>query len=210
MDVTKVLTDSWQAVLDSGVPKEMQKTAFNRAVDLFGYAPAVQSPIVAPPAGGTVPTPSAASTPPKASAASTATDGPLTDDILYAKLKEATGVDTSKFENVVHVEEGVPQLSVSSKRLPESKKKAARLLIAKIMLVSRSIGLGEQEVSLSAIRDVCDTYGLKDGNFATDMKELKNLDGLTLTSDGKKFKVRRTFTDKFGDILDELAPVGAS
>ena len=55
VDVAKVLKDSWQAVEDSGVPKEMQEIAFNRAVDLYGYATAMQSPIVPPPAAPTPP-----------------------------------------------------------------------------------------------------------------------------------------------------------
>ena len=43
MDVAKVLKDSWQAVQDSGVPKELQGTAFSRAIDLYA-APAGQPP----------------------------------------------------------------------------------------------------------------------------------------------------------------------
>ncbi len=35
MDVAKVLKDAWQAVQDSGVPKELQETALNRAIDLL-------------------------------------------------------------------------------------------------------------------------------------------------------------------------------
>ncbi|MDP9635534.1 hypothetical protein J2W18_000435 [Rhodococcus cercidiphylli] len=194
MDAKEVLKEAWDAVKHSGVPEELYEAAFMRAVDLVGGS---ESPPRTAPT--TIPTPHPAG--PVATPSSTDVKTG-TDEELYAKLFEVTKVPIEKLERYLHLEEGVPRLALNSKQLPTGKK-AARIFIAKVVLAVRNLYLGEGEVQVSDIRTECDHYGLADSNFSTDIKGL-NANGLMPSTDGKRIKVRRTFTDTFDEILDSV------
>jgi hypothetical protein len=203
VDVTQVLRDAWKAVLDSGVPDEMREIAFNRAVDLYGYAPtAVQQPIVSPPQtqqsspqGSGV----TAQTPP------TETAG-VDENAFYAKLEAATKVPRVRLEALVHLDEGVPKMAIHTSALPKGKKPGA-LFIARVILTARYVWLAETEVALSEVRSEADRFGVYDGNFARHMQSL-NGNGITISGSGQrqKAKVRQSYVDGFAQFLAAPEP----
>jgi hypothetical protein len=186
VDVAKVLKDAWQAVQDSGVPKELQETAFNRAVDLYGGAPAGQPPIVLP-------------TPPASPGTATSPAGHTGNDenVFYDQLASATKVSRQRLESLVHLEDGEPRMAIHTSKLPKGKK-PGQLFIARVILTSRYVALGETEVPLAVVRSECDRYGVQDGNFAANMKTLSGT-GITISGSGKsqKAKVRQSYIDGF-------------
>ncbi|UNB54849.1 hypothetical protein [Mycolicibacterium sp. YH-1] len=200
MDVTKVLKDSWQAVLDSGVPDEVREVAFNRAVDLYGYAPTVHSPIVAPPpspTGSDTPPPPGSGTPPSSGG------GGTDEDTFYTKLTKETEVPRERLESVVHLDDGIPKIAISAKKIPIGKK-AGQLFIARVILTARAVVLEETETKLSEVRSECERYGVLDRNFSANVKSIDDA-GITLTGSGhnQKAKVRKNYISDFGTFLNQ-------
>jgi len=156
------------------VPKELQETAFNRALDLLA-APAGQPPITPPPARTSTPGAGVASPPPLSANA----DGGSDEDSFYAKLIKETEVPRGRLESIVHLDEGVPKMAINPKKVP-SGKKGGQLFIARVILTARHVWLEESELALAEVRAECDRYGVADANFAAHMKSM-DAPGLTLT-----------------------------
>jgi hypothetical protein len=195
MDVAKVLKDAWQAVQDSGVPKELQKTAFNRAIDMLGGAPPAQPPIVPPPPPGATTQPAGASNP------LTPPPNGSDEDNFYAKLTKETGVPRERLESVVHLDQGVPKMAINPNKLT-SGKKAGQQFIARVILTARHLWLDESETAIAEVRAECERYGFLDGNFAKHIKQLDD-PGLTQIGSGQglKVKVRKNYISDFGTFL---------
>jgi hypothetical protein len=204
VDVTKVLKDAWQAVKDSGVPKELQEVALSRAIDMLSGAPAAQPPIVSPtPPPGTPTPPAGASNPPP-----TPPPGGSDEDNFYAKLTKETEVPRERLESVVHLDDGVPKIALNPKRLPDGKK-AGQLFIARVILTARHVFLAEAATPFAEVRAECDRIGVADRNFTTHMKAM-DAPGLTVVGSGHKqrIKVRKNYISAFGDFLDStIGPV---
>lgn len=199
MDVGKLLSDAWKAVEDSGVPKELYETAFNRALDLLVGPAAAQPPIVAPPqtpAGTGVTHPSPPPPPPPGG------QGSSDEDTFYSKLTKETEVPRARLEPVVHLDEGVPKIALNPKKLP-SGKKAGQLFIARVILTARHVYLDEVETPFAEVRAECERIGVADRNFTTHMKAMDD-PGLTVVGSGHKqrIKVRKNYVSDFGDFLD--------
>jgi hypothetical protein len=201
VDVAKVLKDAWQAVLDSGVPKELQETALNRAIDLYAGPPAGQPPIIAPPK----PAHSPSQPPPSGTGAPTPPPDQSTndEDTFYDKLAKETEVPRERLEGIVHLEDGVPKMAINPKKLPDGKK-GGQLFIARVILTARHVWLGETETPLSEVRAECERYGVYDRNFATHVKSI-DVPGLTRTGSGQsqKVKVRKNYVSGFGEFLNQ-------
>lgn len=199
VDVAKVLKDSWQAVQDSGVPKEFHEIAFNRAVDLYGYAPAMQSPIIPPPP----PPPPGGSHTPAPQPDGRAEESGSDEDHFYAKLTNETELQRPRLESVVHLVDGVPMLAINAKKLPGGKK-SGQQFIARVILTARHLWLAESETAIAEVRNECERYGVLDGNFAKHMKQMDD-PGLTQIGSGHglRVKVRKNYISGFGDYLTQ-------
>jgi hypothetical protein len=203
LDANKVLKDAWTAVKDSGVPPELYEAAFNRAVDLMTGSFA-QPPITAP----TPPGQQAPRALPPSSGTATPTPPPLgqspnDDDTFWNKLATETEVPRDRLEDIVHLDDGVPKMGITSKRLPNGKK-GGQLFIAGVILTARHVWLGETETPLAEVRAECERYGVMDGNFAKHMKDMDE-PGLTLTGSGRsaKARVRKNYVSGLGEFLDK-------
>jgi len=173
----------------------MQEIAFNRAVDLFGYASTeTHSPIVPP-------------TPPPVGVGGAGPAGSSTDEgdenDFFSKLAAATKVSRQRLEGLVHLDEGVPKMAIHTSVLPKGKK-AGQLFIARIILTARFVWLGETEVALAEVRPECDRFGVLDRNFAGNVKSLNGA-GITISgsSRAQKAKVRQSYIDGFAKFLND-------
>ncbi|NKS16911.1 hypothetical protein GS467_13855 [Rhodococcus hoagii] len=202
MDAGEILAAAWKAVETSGVPDHLHELAFTQAIEILRNTPlagAHHVPQGTPQHSAEMPLPPVRTAPNTGEAPSDP------DSEFYAKISMRTGVEVTQLEKLLHLEDGVPRIAIDSKYLPV-KKKERQVLIAKIVLVARNIHLDEQEVSSAEIRKECEAYGLADGNLATNIKKLNSEDGLIVIGEktNVKIKVRRTFIDKFHELIKQM------
>ncbi len=190
MDVAKVLKDAWQAVQDSGVPKELQETAFNRAVDLYGAAPAGQPPIVSPspsPAAGQVThTPS----------------GDKSEGDFIKAMSEATRISQSALQKLIDIHEGAPRIALKASQLPSASAKAQKV-VSLLLILARHYYNDESEIELSLCSAECKRLSCLDQNFKRNVGLIPDLI-LIGTGAETKAKVREPLVKSAAETLKKL------
>ena len=121
LDAEQILTTAWRAVESSGVPQELQQTAFQLAVEITRGAapsaapvvPAPQQPVPLapplPPAGEQIPDPTAAE------------PSPASEDDLWAKFAEESDVDREELEALFYLADEQVHLNMKAHKLAPSK-----------------------------------------------------------------------------------------
>jgi len=200
VDVAKVLKDSWQAVLDSGVPEEFREVAFNRAVDLYGYAPTVQSPIVPPPPpppGG-----SAGSSGGSSSGSSGTTHSSKSDNDFYQTMSNATGISEDALLRLIDIHDGAPRIALKASQLPRAAAKAQKV-VSLLIILARHYFNDENEVALSYCLAECKRLGCLNNNFKRDVGRIPDL-MLVGTGNNTTAKVREPLVKSCAGTLKKL------
>ena len=186
MDVAEVLRKSWAAVEEANVPPQVQEVAFREAVRLM--AP----PMTAPPSVTQALVPPghsrgrAGEAAPALGDADTA-EAPVTENALYDRVVEHTGVDRQKLEQVVHLDGSSVRVSLPGLKLGRNNAERARA-VAQILTITRGFGFEESETSLEIIRRECDRLKVYDqANFSA---HIKALNGYVITGSGQARRVR--------------------
>ena len=223
VDVAKVLKDSWQAVLDSEVPKEYREIAFNRAVDLYGYAPVAGQPPITPPEGNRGSTGSEPSDDGRNAAKSTTksrttgkarhaepatgTDAPSEEE-FYARIVAETGVDRELLEDVLHYSPTKPTIIATGRQLGSTLKQK-QVAVALVLSVARQHGLGENVTSVAVIREACESKRCADRNLSQNIRDTK---GLRLVGEQrtKDIQVRDAALDLFRTEVERIAGGGGN
>ncbi|BBY77841.1 hypothetical protein MPRF_47400 [Mycolicibacterium parafortuitum] len=197
MDVAKVLKDAWQAVEDSGVPKEMQEIAFNRAVDLYGYAPSVAQPPI------TAPSPDVASNGSGNTTGSGASTGTIkSESAFYESMCKATGISEDALLRLIDIHEGAPRIALKASQLPNAAAKAQKV-VSLLIILARHYYNDENEVALSYCLAECKRLSCLNDNFKRDVGRIDDL-LLTGTGTDTKAKVREPLVKSAKESLKKL------
>lgn len=197
MEVSEVLKKAWSAVEAASLPKDIQPVAFREAVRLL-------SPVTSATA-----TPRPGKTDGKAGGAgvsnSSRSDGEaaVTEDEIYSRVVAQTGVDRDKLEQVVHLDDDGPRVSLPGLKLGRNNAERARV-VAQILTITRGFGLGENETSLEVIRTECERLKVYDSaNFST---HIKGLTGYVINGAGqtRRVRVKGPGIQAFSALLDSL------
>ncbi len=197
MEVSEALKQAWDSVLAANLPENVRVVAFTEAIRLHAGTAAV-APLTA------------VRRPPKpvgASGQTTVTVGDddvtITEDEMYQKVVEQTGVDLALLERVVHLDDDGPRISIAGLKLGRSNSERARA-VAKVITIVRGFGLDENETPLEVIRDECERLKVYDiANFSTHMKAL---DGFVIngTGSGRRLRPKGPGIAGFASLVEKI------
>lgn len=205
MDVSETLKKAWAAVEAAGLPDEVHEVAFREAVRLMAPAPAAHAS-----AGG--PSASVSSGPAGAGARVSGpavgnSDGDressVTEDQMYERVVQQASVDRARLEQVVHLDDDGPRISVAGLKLGRNNAERARA-VAQILCITRGFGLGESETSLDVIRTECDRLKVYDSaNFSSHMKALSGY-VIAGTGQGRRLRAKGPGIAAFSELVKSL------
>jgi hypothetical protein len=193
VDVAKVLKDSWQAVQDSGVPKELQEVAFNRAIDLVAGPPKRPDPAGSPPPH---------QDPPSDGGAKGATGGNKSETDFYTTMGSAVGISVDALQKLIDINDGVPRIALKASQLPSVSSKAQKV-VSLLLILARHYNNDENEVELSLCLAECKRLSCDDANFKRNVGQIPDLllDG---TGAETKAKVRAPLVKSAAETLRKL------
>jgi hypothetical protein len=205
MDVSEVLRNAWFAVGEADLPEEVRETAFREAIRLLvsTSGTAASSARTGNPAGN-------------GGAGSNGSDGKglnsgseinISEDEMYIRVVAQTGADREKLEQLVHMDDDGPHVSIPGLRLGRNNADRTRA-VAQILTIVRGFGLGENGTLIDVIRAECERLKIYDStNFA---RQLKALDGYVITgaNQNRRLRVKGTGIAGFPNLVDSLS--GAS
>ena len=165
-DIETVLRAAAEAVERAGIPDDLRVMAFSKAVDAMTDAGGRESA-----RGGEGPGASARD-----------------EGSLLAVIAKELGLTLDEISEIFRIDEGEVVLEFPGSYLPDSLKHAQQN-IALLLSVGRQVSGSEEVTEFAAIRQACDTYGVKDGNFSTNMKAMDGV--LSRRQGGKAAKVRK-------------------
>ncbi len=201
MDVSEILRMAWRAVEDAELPDEVRQTAFREAVRLM--SPQVAVPVSPTPPPASIETRRTTAVGASDSAAEKGRATTISENELYDKLTSNTGVEKGKLERIVHIEGGVPQITLMRVKLGPSMIKRAQA-VAQVLIVARLFGLNETETPLDVIRGECDRLKVYDSkNFSAHMR---GITGYQIKGEGKsrRIKALETGIKAFPTLVDSL------
>jgi hypothetical protein len=190
-DVSDLLKRTWGAVESAGVPEHLHQTAFEAALSLLTGESRLP--------GDTDVTGQVQSNGHKP------TDG----GSLLGKTAAALRVGLPELERVFEVtEDGIPELNLESRRLPNSTSEAAQE-IALLVMAARQLGGIEQNTEAETIRMACRAYGKFDSNnFAAHMKALDHLVLFEGKGVSAKLKLTRPGREAVAKLVQKYAVAG--
>lgn len=183
MEVSEVLREAWTAVEVAGLPEKIHEVAFREAVRLM--VPASSVPAAAPQAGK----PNGHASTGGSAGRSSSSEGRISvsEDEMYSKVVVQTGVDRDKLEQVVHLDDDGPRVSIAGLKLGKNNAERARA-VAQILTITRGFGMEENETSLEIIRAECDRLRVYDSaNFSSHMKAMQ---GYVINGTGQNRRLR--------------------
>jgi hypothetical protein len=215
MDVSNVLAKAWAEVEKAGLPPAMQEAAFREAVQLLSAGPshpgARQDDDEVPRQQRRTSTAKPKAKSPRAATRKRGSDTAsvqntlpaLTEEEFYTKLEDETGVNKDKLEQVLHLDAGIPQISLKPALLGNALKDRM-IVIAQLLCVTRAIAFGEDGTSMRVIRAEC--RRLRSFDEKNINKYLSEVDGLVYVgpSRDKRLKVRPAGERAFPGVIDKL------
>ncbi len=207
MKISDLLKRAWNEVIQAGLPAEIQSAAFREAVSILRAetTPDSSSPSEGAAAEKRAVSKKASGQTKAASAIEQHEGSSLTADAFLKRVSDETDVPVTKLERVFHVENGVPRLNVTARRLGDSLKERMEA-VATLIPVARQAALDENETSASVVRAECCRLNCIDRNFST---YVAGLTGILYTgsSRAKVFRVRpqaaATFEATINRVLGE-------
>lgn len=181
MDVADVLKKAWSAVDEAELPEHVQPIGFREAVRLLAPdAPADKR--------------TSRSSPPRKDKLDRATGGQsddedvsVSEDEIYDRVVEHTGVDREMLEQVLHLDDGAVRVSLPGLRLGRNNAERTRA-VAQILTIARGFGLEETETSLEIVRRECTRLKVYDSaNFSS---HISTLDGYVVSGTGQNRRLR--------------------
>lgn len=183
MDVSPVLKDAWAAVERADLPERIHAVAFREAVRLMapgrgsdGARQSGSATAGAPTGGG------------RSGQASNGDGGAsVSEDTIYERAAEHTGVERAKLEQIVHLDDDGLRVSVPGLRLGNNNAERTRT-VAQILTIVRGFGLEESETPLEVIRAECSRLKVYDSpNFSS---HIGKLSGYVVSGSGQNRRLR--------------------
>jgi hypothetical protein len=178
-EVSEMLKKAYEAVAAAEIPDQLHEAAFREAMRMLvpAVAPAAAvAPAVAPAASGRTSAPRAGGELPD-----------VPENVMYERVVAQTGANREKVERLVHMDNGVPTISVPGVRLGKNNAEKTRR-IAEILTIVRGFGLGENDTSLEVVR--AEATRLKCYDSANFTAQLSKLDGYVITGGGQNRRIR--------------------
>lgn len=202
MEASEVLKKAWSAVEEAGLPEKIHEMAFREAVRLMvptPSAPAAAAPRAGKPNGnGGVGT---------GGSAGRGSNGEgqinVSEEELYSKVVAQAEVDRDKLEQVVHLDDDGPRVSIPGLKLGKNNAERARA-VAQILTITRGFGMAENGTSLEIIRTECDRLKVYDSaNFSSHMKALNGylING---TGQNRRLRAKGPGIEAFPGLVDSL------
>lgn len=185
MEVSEVLKEAWAAVTDAELPEKIQEVAFREAVRLLNPVP---SAAVAVPRAGNA-NGKGGETAGGSGGKDSSGEGKInvSEDEMYANVVAQTGVNRDKLEQVVHLDDDGPRISLAGLKLGKNLSERARAA-AQILTITRGFGIGENETSLEVIRAECERLKVYDSpNFSSQMRAIT---GYVINGTGQNRRLR--------------------
>ncbi|MGV9800193.1 hypothetical protein ACWDTP_19315 [Mycobacterium sp. NPDC003449] len=183
----------------------MQEIAFNRAVDLYGYAPSIaQPPITTPsPARGSGDA-SGTSNSSVASGSSTgASSGSAkTEAAFYETMSNATGISTEALLRFIDIHDDAPRIALKTSQLPSVTSKAQKV-VSLLIILARHYYNDENEIELAICSEECKRLSCIDQNLKRNLGLIPDL-MLTGTGTNTKAKVREPLVKSSAETLRKL------
>ncbi len=187
MEVSEVLTKAWAAVVESGVPPEMQETAFKAAIDLIMPAkPGASRPNAAPPS----PPAAGAAAGEEAAGAPAAT---ADTEALFRTLATESGIDQTALEEVFYFDPatGAPHINVAGRKLGTTTTSKTQAIATGLSAVNYYV-TDQPNLSIEVVRAECQAKSAYDQpNFN---RHIGSAPGVTLSGSGasRVFRVKPT------------------
>jgi hypothetical protein len=199
METSELLKSAWAAVEDAGLPDEVQAIGFREAVRLLAPESPGMTPTRRDAAGGRGERGGAMSDP--------TSDAPritVSEDEIYDRVVEHTGVDRARLEQIVHLDDDGLRVSLPGLRLGRNNAERTRA-VAQILTISRGFGLEEAETSLEVIRSECTRLKVYDSaNFSSHVAKLS---GYVVSGSGhnRRLRAKSPGIKAFPVLVDALA-----
>ena len=177
-EVSVMLKKAYEAVVGAEIPDHLHEVAFCEAMRML--VPTAQ-PVIAtgrPGVPGIVER--------SAGPAEDATPS-VPEDVMYDRVVTQTGAGRAKIEQLVHMDNGVPTITIPGMRLGKNNAEKTRA-IAQILTLVRGFGLGEADTPLEVVRN--EAIRLKCYDSANFTAQLSKLDGYVITGSGQNRRVR--------------------
>lgn len=184
-ELSETLKQAYEAVVAAEIPEHLQEIAFGGALEMLrpdARAPTAPTPAITPFGTGTGGTGTA-------SAKTVDTDGApaVLENVMYDRVVAHTGVARSKIEALVHMDDGLPTVSIPGLKLGKNNAEKTRR-IAAILSIVRGFGLGEYETPVEAVR--AEATRLKCYDSANFSSYLAKIDGYVVTGAGQTRRIR--------------------
>lgn len=194
-DVTETLKKAHEAVIAAEIPTELHEVAFREAVRLL----VPNQPMI------TTARPSVVPVQGKGADAKTKSEdvSVVPEDVMHEQVSRETGADRAKVEQLFHLDNNVPVVSLPGLRLGKNNAEKTRV-IAQVLTIARGFGMGEVDTSVEVIRN--EATRLKCYDSANFMSHLSTLDGYVITGSGSKRRIRAKATgvQGFPALVDRL------
>lgn len=200
MDAEQVLATAWKAVESSGVPQELQATAFQLAVEITREATGPSTPVAPSPqsAAPHTPPPTPATVPSSDEVPEPVTSAPAapSEDDLWVKFAEEAEVEREHLEELFYFSNGEVHLNVKAHKLAATKPSQMKA-VAFALTVAYDFAFDRTALDTTIARAECERLKCLDKkNFGTYMGAV---DGLTTSGPATKrvLKIKSGARDLF-------------
>ncbi|MEB3023612.1 hypothetical protein [[Mycobacterium] crassicus] len=198
MEVSETLKKAWAAVEDAGLPEKIHEAAFKEAVRLLASVPIIAGAAPLNAASAARPATQAGKSGSQSGSTSASGSGgegangdggkvTATEDELFEKVEQQTGVSKQHLSEIVHLDDGVLRVSIPGIKLGKNNAEKTRA-IAQIFTIVRGFGLDEAETSLELVR--AEAQRLKCYDQANFSSQVKVLNGYLITGTGMNRRIR--------------------
>lgn len=208
MDVKQILSDAWEAVVESGVPESMHPVAFEQAVRILTEQPRDPSPPGARSPVGSQKVIGKATANPPAGARTRDADagqGVVTDeDSFFAKFALESGLGKEALRSVYFVKDGQVRIGVARRLLGDTEAQRNRT-VAALTVAVRWYTEGKPALGIGEVRDAAKTVGLEVTRNLT--KHLEGVKGTQAVGVGNDKGIRvqgAKFNAPFLELIERL------
>jgi hypothetical protein len=204
MEVSELLKKAWSAVEDAQLPDEIRPVAFQEAVRLLSPPPFADTASGSSKPHGESDDKQRASKP---SAGHSASDEiRVSEQEIYDRVTEHTGVDRNALEHVIHLDDDVLRLSIPGMKLGKNSADKTRT-VAQILTVTRGFGFNEKETDVELIRS--EVIRLKCYDPKNFFAQLSKLNGFIVTGTGanRRIRAKASGISAFATLVENLAGV---
>jgi hypothetical protein len=127
----------------------------------------------------------------------------VSEDYMYSAVVAGTGVDRGKLEQLVHMDDDGPHVSIPGRQLGKNNAERTRT-VAQALAIVRGFGLAENGTLIDVIRAECERLKVYDQtNFA---RYMKALDGYVINGTGqnRRLRARGAGIAAFPNLVDSL------